>query len=248
MSKFVIIGGSGLDNLQLEEAQGSVVDTPYGKTSARLVEGTIDGLDVAFLSRHGNEIKRPPHMINYRANIWAIAQLKPAAVVALASVGGIVAEDTPGTVAIPDQILDYTYGREQSYNQGDKPTVNYIDFTFPFNMDLRDELLEAALDAHIDVVDGGTYAATQGPRLETAAEIDKIERDGGHYVGMTLMPEAALARELGLSYAAICQIVNPAAGRGSSSEAIDLEAMAKVIGKATDESVQIALAAFKRLS
>lgn len=249
MSKFVIIGGSGLDNLKsLEVKKEAVVQTPYGSTSSRLVEGTVNGLEVAFLSRHGNETKCPPHMVNYRANLWAIAQLNPQAVVAFASVGGIVNEDIPGTLSVPDQILDYTYGREQSFNDGTKEIVNYIDFTFPFDKDLREKLLDAAEALDIPIIDGGTYACTQGPRLETAAEIDKLEKDGAHYVGMTLMPEAALARELNLKYAAICQVVNPAAGRGSSSEGIDLGKMTAVLEKATEESLQIALEAFRNLS
>lgn len=248
MSSFALIGGSGLD--QLSVLEGKVIekiDTPYGKEPVEISRGTIDGLNIVFLSRHGTLEKKPPHMINYRANIWALAQFKPKAVIALASVGAVLPEDDIGAIAIPDQILDYTWGRETSYNTGKERSINFIDFTYPFDMDLREKIVEASEELDLPIIDGGTYAATQGPRLETAAEIDRIDRDGGHYVGMTLMPEACLAKEIGLSYAAICQIVNTAAGRGASEHGIVLKDTVQALEKATAESVKLAMETFRLL-
>lgn len=244
-NRFVIIEGSG--SLLLEDFKFSRVEkieTPWGSPSAAFEIVEAYDSEIAVLPRHGREIKKPPHMINFRANMWAIAQLAPTAVVAFCSVGGILEDDKRGTIAIPDQIIDYTWGRESSYNKGDSETINFIDFTQPFSEDIRERLLKASDELLIPVIDGGTYAVTQGPRLETAAEIQRLARDGAHYVGMTLMPEACLARELGLNYAAVCQIVNPAAGVGSSSSKIDMKAAAEALQNATQQSLHIAMKAF----
>lgn len=228
-----IIGGSGLTQLaNLEVLRREVMRTPYGDPSGAITLGTIRNASVAFLARHGYGHTIPPHKVNYRANLWALAQLDVKYVVAVASVGGIRNDLGPGTLAIPDQIIDYTHGRDFTYFHGTDRSVVHVDFTQPYCEPLRQRLLRAAGEADEAVVAGGTYAATQGPRLESAAEIDRLERDGAHMVGMTGMPEAALARELGLCYAVVAVVVNPAAGRGESATAIKLADINAVSRKA----------------
>jgi 5'-methylthioinosine phosphorylase len=218
-----IIGGSGLTQLaNLEVVRREVVRTPYGDPSGAITLGTIRGEPVAFLARHGYGHTIPPHKVNYRANMWALAQHEVKYIVSVASVGGIHPDFKPGTLAVPDQIIDYTYGREFTYFDGGDRSVVHVDFTLPYCEALRQRLLQAANAAGEAIHEGGTYAATQGPRLESAAEIDRLERDGAVIVGMTGMPEAALARELGLCYAAIAVVVNYAAGRAESAAGIKL--------------------------
>jgi 5'-deoxy-5'-methylthioadenosine phosphorylase len=224
-----IIGGSALASLpNLVVGRRRSVRTPHGKTSAPLTFGTLKGRAVVFLARHGDGHTIPPHEINYRANLWALHSQKVRQVVAIATVGGIREDLAPGTLAIPDQIIDYTHGRKATFFGTSKRGVTHIDFTQPYSEELRQQLLRAARAAGEPVAAGGTYAATQGPRLETAAEIDRLARDGAHMVGMTGMPEAVLARELGLDYAALVVIVNQAAGRGASAQAIHHADMAEV--------------------
>lgn len=219
-----IIGGSGLTQLaNLEVTRRLVVRTPYGEPSGALTFGRILGREVIFLARHGYGHTIPPHEVNYRANIWALHAQQATDVVSVASVGGIRADLAPGTVAVPDQIIDYTYGRESTFFSSSDHSVTHIDFTYPYSEEVRQRLLAAAAAAGEAMVAGGTYAASQGPRLETAAEIDRLERDGADMVGMTGMPEAALAREIGLRYAAIAVVVNHAAGRASSAQGVKLE-------------------------
>ena len=216
-----IIGGSGLTQLaNLEVVRREIVRTPYGDPSGAITYGTIRGQQVAFLARHGYGHTIPPHKVNYRANMWALAQANVKYIVAVASVGGIRVDMKPGTLAVPDQIIDYTHGRDFTYFEGNDRSVVHIDFTRPYCEPLRQRLIQAAAQAGEPLVEAGTYAATQGPRLETAAEIDRLERDGAHMVGMTGMPEASLARELGLCYAAVAVVVNYAAGRQDSAEGI----------------------------
>jgi 5'-methylthioinosine phosphorylase len=236
-----IIGGSGLAGLRdLGVSRRQFVSTPYGKPSGALVLGSLGGHDMVFLARHGEGHTIPPHEINYRANVWALHSMGAARIIAIATVGGIRSDLAPGSIAIPDQILDYTHGRQATYfTQADRG-LRHIDFTLPYCRDLRTACLEAAMLAGVSVVDGGTYAATQGPRLETAAEIIRLERDGADMVGMTGMPEAVLARELGLSYAAIVVIANHAAGKGSSRDGIAMEEMERVMNQAM-EKVQLIL-------
>src|SRR5688572_5546950 len=218
-----VIGGSGLSQLSgLEASREIVVRTPYGDPSGPLTLGAIRGQAIVFLARHGSEHRIAPHEINYRANLWALKEQQAAGVVAIATVGGIRNDLRPGTLLLPDQILDYTWGRRSTYFEGDGTTVTHIDFTEPYSMTLRARIAAAAAACGEPIVDGGVYAATQGPRLESAAEIDRLERDGADVVGMTGMPEACLARELGLEYAAIAIVVNPAAGRAESARAISL--------------------------
>lgn len=218
-----IIGGSGLDRLDgLERVQKKAVRTPYGKPSDALSFGRLRGREVVFLARHGHRHALAPHQVNYRANLWALRAQRAQDVVSVATVGGIRADLAPGKLVIPDQILDYTHGRHSTYGRRTGGMVTHIDFTRPYCETLRRRLLKAAAEAGEPALAGGTYAATQGPRLETAAEINRLERDGADMVGMTGMPEAALARELGLCYAAIAVVVNPAAGRGASVNEVRL--------------------------
>jgi len=219
-----IIGGSGLSQLaNLEMTRRQVVRTPYGEPSGALTFGRIQGREVVFLARHGHGHTIPPHEVNYRANLWALHAQQVKDVVSVASVGGIRAGLVPGTLAVPDQITDYTHGRQSTFISRTDHSVTHIDFTHPYCEALRQRLLMSAAAAGEAIAAGGTYAATQGPRLETAAEINRLERDGADMVGMTGMPEAVLARELGLCYAAIAVVVNHAAGRGASAHGIQLK-------------------------
>ena len=228
-----IIGGSGLSQLaSLEVLQRRAVRTPYGQPSGPLTLGRLGGRQVVFLARHGPGHSIAPHEINYRANLWALRSHQVDAVVSVATVGGIRRDLGPGVIVIPDQIVDYTSGRAATFFEGAGSQVRHIDFTHPYSRRLRSRLLAAARAAGEPVVDGAVYAATQGPRLETAAEIDRFERDGADLVGMTGMPEAALARELGLDYAAISAVANYAAGRGDSEQGILLERIEMVLEQA----------------
>lgn len=213
MTAIAIIGGTGLTRLEsLEISRREVVSTPYGEPSAPLAHGRLAGHEAVFFSRHGQGHRIPPHRINYRANLWALKSVGIEAVVAITTVGGIREDLIPGMLVVPDQIVDYTYGRDQSYFNDEQ--VVHVDFTEPYNAGMRRRLLEAGESAGIAVADSGVYAATQGPRLETAAEINRLEADGCDMVGMTGMPEAVLARELDLHYAACAVVLNRAAGRG----------------------------------
>ncbi|OGA87123.1 MAG: 5'-methylthioadenosine phosphorylase [Betaproteobacteria bacterium RIFCSPLOWO2_12_FULL_66_14] len=224
-----IIGGSGLSQLPCMEFQRrEVMRTPYGEPSGPVTFGTLKERPAAFLARHGYGHTIAPHEINYRANLWALRELRATRVVSVAAVGGIREDLVPGTVVVPHQIIDYTWGRRHTFFEGEAP-VTHIDFTEPFSAEARADILAAALACNEPVVDGAVYAATQGPRLETAAEIDRLERDGAQIVGMTAMPEAALAKELELPYAAIAVVANFAAGRGDSRSRINLDEIDAVL-------------------
>jgi 5'-methylthioinosine phosphorylase len=228
-----IIGGSGMSKLaDLDEVRRRVVRTPYGEASGALTFGRLNGHDVVFLARHGYGHTIPPHAVNYRANIWALSSEGAREIVSIASVGGIRSDLGPGALAVPSQLIDYTHGREATFFDGEDGVVKHFDFTHPYSPALRAKLLAACGRAEIPVVNDGVYAVTQGPRLETAAEIDRLERDGAAMVGMTGMPEAALARELGLSYAALVVVANWGAGRGSSEGGISLIETVKVLDQA----------------
>jgi len=228
-----IIGGSGLTKLaNLDVKQRKVARTPYGEASGALTFGRICARDVLFLARHGYGHTIPPHEVNYRANLWALKDAGADAVVSVASVGAIRKDLKPGSLVIPHQMIDYTWGRRSTFFEGPGAPVNHIDFTEPFSPSLRKLLLQAAAGAKEKVVDGGIYAATQGPRLETAAEIDRLERDGADMVGMTGMPEAVLAREIGLEYATVAAVANYAAGRGDSAHAVPLDKIGVILEEA----------------
>lgn len=219
-----IIGGSGLTQLaNLEITQRRVIRTPFGEPSGALTLGHINSEEVIFLARHGYGHTIAPHDVNYRANIWAIHSRGVKDLVSVASVGGIHADLKPGTIVIPDQIIDYTHGRKMTYREGKDTPVVHMDFTEPYCQAMRVLCLRAVKDAGETCIDGGVYAAVQGPRLETRAEINRLERDGATMVGMTGMPEAALAKEIGLCYATIAVVANYAAGRGSSKDAVHYE-------------------------
>lgn len=225
-AELAIIGGTGLTSLKtLEITRREVVHTPYGEPSGPLTRGVLGGKEVIFLARHGYGHTIPPHKVNYRANLWALKQIGVKKVVAVAAVGGIRTDMAPGSIVIPDQIVDYTWSRYHTYFENDLTHVMHIDFTEPYCEELRAILLKACHNAGLPVIENGTYGATQGPRLETTAEINRLERDGCHMVGMTGMPEAALAREAELCYAACAVVANWAAGRGDggiSMEEIEL--------------------------
>ncbi|HSG88839.1 MAG TPA: S-methyl-5'-thioinosine phosphorylase [Pseudomonadales bacterium] len=227
MTRFAIIAGTGFETLdELVITDQHKQSTAWGAPSAPIRAGELRGEQVLFLSRHGLEHQFAPHEVNYRANIAALKEAGAEAILAVYTVGGITAANqVPGTLAIPDQIIDYTWGRPQSYSMTGE--VIHVDFTEPFDAALRARLLAAARaevaaegeegGAPVPIVDGGVYGATQGPRLESAAEVNRMERDGCDLVGMTGMPEVGLACELGLPIAGICLVVNPAAGRGGIS-------------------------------
>ena len=224
-----IIGGTGLTELtNLKITHRQVLRTPYGEPSGPLTFGTINQHEVMFIARHGYGHTIPPHEVNYRANLWGLLDQGAKRVIAVASVGGIRADLTPGTLVVPDQIIDYTHGRAFTFFDGHEKSVTHIDFTWPYSEDMRRKILDAARQAGEACVNKGVYAAIQGPRLETVAEINRYERDGADMVGMTGMPEASLARELGLDYAAIAVVVNYAAGRGTSAQAIALDEIGTV--------------------
>jgi 5'-methylthioadenosine phosphorylase len=229
-----IIGGSGLTQLaNLEIGRKQLVRTPYGECSGPVTFGRIGATEVAFLARHGYGHTLAPHEINYRANLWALQSKGVKRVLAVNAVGGIAADLGPGVLVLPDQLIDYTWGRHNTFFEGAEQPVTHIDFTHPYDAELRAQVLAAAAAAGVAVKDGGCYAAVQGPRLETVAEVNRLERDGATMVGMTGMPEAALARELGLRYVTLSVSANHAAGRGDSGQAVDMGAIARTL----DESM-----------
>ncbi len=228
-----IIGGSGLTQLaNLDVSHREVVRTPYGEPSGPLTFGSIGGKQVAFVARHGYGHTIPPHLVNYRANLFALQSVGVTQIVSVASVGGIRSDMGPGVLVAPHQIIDYTWGREMSFQSGGDGPVVHVDFTDPYDAGVRQLLLESARKIGESVHDGAVYATTQGPRLETAAEITRLERDGADIVGMTGMPEAGLARELDLPYAALCVVANWAAGRGDSVHGIKFSSLEGVLHEA----------------
>ncbi|WP_411726098.1 S-methyl-5'-thioinosine phosphorylase [Methyloglobulus sp.] len=214
MSRLAIIGGTGLTQLaDLKIIRHDSITTPYGSPSADFITGELNQKEVVFLARHGNPHSIAPHKINYRANIWGLKQLGVEHIIAVAAVGGITSEMVPAHIVIPDQIIDYSYGRKNTFFEDENDPVSHIDFSYPYSHALRSRLIHAAKKAGIPISPIGTYGCTQGPRLETSAEIKRMENDGCDLVGMTGMPEAALAKELGINYATICVIANWAAGK-----------------------------------
>jgi len=244
MATVAIIGGSGFTHMSaLEINRREVVHTPFGEPSAPLIYGEFAGQEIVFLPRHGASHRIPPHMINYRANIWALKELGVEQVIAIAAVGGITPAMAPGTLVLPDQIIDYTYNRAHTFFEHDLTHVTHIDFTTPYCTTLSGDIAAAAKTLDIGLVVGGTYGATQGPRLETAMEITRMERDGCDLVGMTGMPEAALAKELSLSYAGISVVANWAAGK--SDLPITMEQIEKYINDGLAEVIPLLSAYLK---
>tara|TARA_R110002074_G_scaffold366065_2_gene539902 strand:+ start:31980 stop:32732 length:753 start_codon:yes stop_codon:yes gene_type:complete len=229
MTILAVIGGTGLSKLvNLQDVRKKVVRTPYGEPSSPLTYGNINGTEVVFLARHGYGHTIPPHKINYRANVWALKEAGATDVVAIAAVGSINRTMTPGSLVLPHQLIDYSWGRPSTYFEDDLKQVVHIDFTNPYSERLRERISRAMLGAELPIVERAVYACMQGPRLETAAEIKKLERDGCDLVGMTGMPEAGLARELTLDYACCSVVVNWAAGLdGDKINLHEIETFAK---------------------
>lgn len=219
-----LIGGTGLYALpDLEVIERRPLDTPWGAPSAPVVLGRLHGRTLAFLARHGEQHHLAPHRVNYRANLWALHALGARRVLAVNAVGGIRADMAPRVLALPDQLIDYTWGRAGSFGDADGAAVTHIDFSEPYSTNLRRDVLQAARRSGVALIDGGCYGATQGPRLETIAEIARLRRDGCDLVGMTGMPETALARELDLDYACLAVVANWAAGCDPDPRAITMD-------------------------
>lgn len=230
-----IIGGTGITSLEgliIERRQ--VVYTPYGPPSGPVVHGIYNGKSLIFLPRHGYDHRIPPHQINYRANLWCLHHLGVTNILAFAAVGGIAPKMRATDLVIPHQLIDYTYGRAHTFFENDEEcsssqAVHHIDFTEPYCQTLRERLIQTAKQIGLSIHEQGVYATTQGPRLETIAEVNKLEKDGCDMVGMTGMPETALARELEMCYATCAIIANPAAGRGSPTITMaEIEANLKI--------------------
>ncbi len=224
-----VIGGTGVYKLAaLDDVQTHNVETRYGTPSGPVRVGRLLGEKVAFLARHGEGHSLPPHRINYRANLAALQQIGATRVLALNTVGGITDDFGPRVLACPDQLIDYTWGRISTLCEEPDSEVLHVDFGHPYSPAFRSKVLAAAKVTGVRMVDGGCYGATQGPRLETIAEIRRMRRDGCDLVGMTGMPEAALARELGLEYACLAIVANWAAGCGNAEEITMAEVLANV--------------------
>ena len=246
MTQLAIIGGTGLTQLNaLNIIDSQTLDTPFGQPSAPIVTGELHGKQVLFLARHGNPHHIAPHHINYRANLWALSQLGVKNIIAVAAVGGISAEMSPAHIAIPDQIIEYSYGRDHTFFAEQNAVVQHIDFTHPYSQPLRQVLISAAEQIRLRVAPRGTYGCTQGPRLETIAEIRRMERDGCDLVGMTAMPEAALARELAINYAAVAVVANWAAGK--TSQEITMAEIEHNLHKGMSNTAQLLTAAIALL-
>jgi 5'-methylthioinosine phosphorylase len=218
--ELAIIGGTGVYKLAtLQDEQALEGGTIYGEASGPVRVGTLCGHTIAFLARHGEGHSTPPHLVNYRANLQRLKDVGAKRVLAINAVGGITARMAPRVVAVPDQLIDYTWGRVSTICEEAGTPVLHIDFGDPYTPSLRQALLAAGRRASVPLVDGGCLAVTQGPRLETKAEVARLRRDGCDLVGMTSMPEAALARELGLDYAGLALVANWAAGCGAEGQA-----------------------------
>ena len=231
MAKLAIIGGSGLASLaELRITRQQVQNTPYGEPSGVLTYGVYANKEIIFMPRHGNPHVLPPHKVNYRANIWALRENGITSIIGVNAVGGITAQMTPGSLVIPDQIIDYTWSRAHTFFDDGLAEVTHIDFTHPYSEELRRALLSAAAQSGLKVQGAATYGATQGPRLETAAEIKRLKNDGCDIVGMTGMPEASLAREVEIQYASVSIVANWAAG--ITGEAISMETINSMLSQA----------------
>ncbi len=235
MTDIAIIGGSGLDSLPgLEIGSTKKLTTPYGDPSGPVSYGKIHGKEIVFLPRHGTDHTIAPHSINYRANIHALKSIGIEKIIAVAAVGGITGKMQPGAIVIPDQIIDYTWSRQHTFFEDSTDQVVHIDFTNPYCEVLRQQMIDSANRINLPILTQATYAATQGPRLETTAEINRLQRDGCDLVGMTGMPEASLARELDICYASCCVVANWAAGKAAGEitmpqiEAVLEQAMGRV--------------------
>lgn len=245
MTTLAIIGGTGLTRMEgLTVTRREMVKTPYGAPSCPIVFGELGGQSVAFLARHGSSHRIPPHRVNYCANIWALHSVGIKRIIAVGAVGGIAENCTVGAIVVPDQIIDYTNARESTFFDGGNDPVEHIDFSYPYDETLREALINGSKAANgIKVVEDGTYGATQGPRLETAAEIRRMAQDGCTIVGMTGMPEASLAAELHIAYACCGVVINPAAG--TKDKPVDTDALPAAISAAMDNVRRALFETFK---
>lgn len=231
MNKLAIMGGSALPELKgFNVSQRDWPDTPFGKPEAPLLTGKFANTDVIFLDRHGAKRSAAPHLINYRANMWALAKAGITHVIGLSIVGGIRADMIPGHFVFPDQLIDYTQGRPQTCFTDQFDCSQHIDFSYPYCSALRRSFIHAAQRLRLNYSDDATYAVTQGPRFETVAEVNRLERDGCDVVGMTAMPEALLARELNMRYSSIAIVGAKAAGR-SDGRLIDMDEIKRVVNQ-----------------
>ena len=234
-----VIGGSAMPCLQgFAELEVHQLSTPFGEPSDNIIRGSYQDLEILFLDRHGRARATPPHKINYRANIWALKELGIARILSVSIVGGIRSDMTPGHFVFPDQLIDYTYGRPSSFYEDDFDFSKHIDFTHPYCPQLHRQLVVAAESLNLSFTDDATYGVTQGPRFETVAEINRMERDGCDIVGMTAMPEAVLAREKGMSYASIGIVGTKAAGRSDGLH-VDIKQIQGVIGQSMEHMHQL---------
>lgn len=231
MSKIAVIGGSCFASLKnLVITHSTAVKTPFGEPSALLSYGILGEHEVVYLPRRGSAKPMPPHQINYRANIWALRDAGVQMVIATAAVAGITPDFQAGEVVIPEQLIDYTYGRDNTF-LGEDSRVTHIQFSHPYSLSLREKMIESAASLNFKVITSGTYGITQGPRFETQAEINRLIQDGCHFVGMTGMPEAALARELGLDYACLALIVRNVAKELETNDRLRVEERERWIEK-----------------
>ncbi|MCU7836973.1 MAG: S-methyl-5'-thioinosine phosphorylase [gamma proteobacterium symbiont of Taylorina sp.] len=236
--KIAIVGGTGLTSLEnLDIIRSEMMNTPFGETSSPLSIGRIDNKEVVFLARHGLTHNIPPHKVNYRANLWALNEVGVDTIIAVNAVGGIREDMVPGSLVVPDQIIDYTTSRSNTFFEDDLTQVTHIDFSYPYSAEIRNVILDSAKNNNINIIDGAVYAATEGPRLETAAEIQRLKQDACDIVGMTGMPEAALARELSIDYASICVNANWAAGL--SEQLITMEAIEQTLLEGMEQVRQV---------
>lgn len=240
-----LIGGTGLTEFD-ENCPTLELDTPYGPPSAPLRVVAETPVRTVFLPRHGSPHRIPPHRVNYRANIWALREAGAAHVLAVSAVGGIARQCRPGTLVAPDQLIDYTWGREHTYSDSADVPLVHVDFTWPYEGPLREELLRAAREVNVDLLDGGCIGVCQGPRLESAAEVERARRDGCDMAGMTSLPEAALARELGLDYAGIAVISN--FGAGITGERLSEENIAETLREPMERVRRLVRAVSERLA
>lgn len=229
MTRVGLIGGTGALALAADLPEsGAAISTPYGDTSSPLLQWTTDTAEICFIARHGLDSAIPPHRVNYRANVWAMHEQQIDYLVGINAVGGIASWAGPAQLVCPEQLIDYSWGRLHTFADGESGPLQHVEFTAPFDPVARNRLLTVAGSLGLDCHAGGVYGVTQGPRLETAAEIDRMERDGCDIVGMTAMPEAGLAGELGLAYAICAVVVNWAAGRGAGGQGIHDEIRASI--------------------
>lgn len=247
MSKIAIIGGSALPCLkQMQLLREEQVPTPYGATSSPLSFGRLGDEEIVFLGRHGLARTTPPHKINYRANIWALKEIGVKNIIGISIVGGIRADMTPGHLAFPDQLIDYTYNRPATFYDDDFNFSRHLDFTYPYCRDLHMTLVDAAQELNLDFSDAATYAVTQGPRFETLAEVNRLERDGCDIIGMTAMPEAVLARELDMRYACVAIVGTKAAGRSDGFN-VDVEKIREVVNGSMEQMADLLSCVIEKL-